>query len=161
MESPEVRNVLISWFLNLRFDSPQVHETVQNRQTLAGQPSFSNDASWPLRPSRSLTESLEVRYVHTLWTLNFRLYSSKVHETVLNGQTLASQPSFSDDASWPLRPSRPLMASPEVRYVLILWTLNFRLDSSQVHETVQNGQTLAGQPSFSDDASWPLRPSRP
>ena len=107
MESTEVRYVLILWTFNLRFDLPQVHETVQNRQTLAGQPSFSYDASWLLRPSRSLMESPEVRYVLTLWTLNFRLYSSKVHETVQIGQTLASQPSFNDDASWPLRPSMP------------------------------------------------------
>ena len=161
MESPEVRYVLILWTLNFRLDSPQVHETVQNRQTLAGQPSFSNDASWPLRPSRSLKESPEVRYVLTLWTLNLSFDSPQVHETVQNRQTLAGQPSFSNDASWPLRPSRSLMESPEVRYVLTLWTLNFRLYSSKVHETVLNGQTLAGQPSFSDDASWPLRPSRP
>ena len=99
-------------------------------------------------------ESTEVRYVLILWTLNFRLDSSQVHETVQNRQTLAGQPSFSNDASWPLRPSRSLMESPEVRYVLTLWNLSFRLDSSQVHETVQNGQTLASLPSFSDDAGW-------
>merc|ERR1711952_172509 len=103
-------------------------------------------------------ESPEVRYVLILQTLTFRLGSTQVHETVLNGQSLAHQPSFSNDTSWPLRPSRPLMESPEARYILILWTLNFRLGSTQVHETVLNGQSLARQPSFSDDAIWPLRP---
>merc|ERR1712117_405169 len=106
-------------------------------------------------------ESPKARSVLILWLLDFRLGSTQVHETVINGQSLARQPSFSDDASWPLWPSRSLMESPEARYVLILWTLNFRLGSSQVHDTVINGQSLARQPSFSDDASWLLRHSRP
>ena len=155
MESLEAWYVLILWTLNFRLGSTQVHETVLNGQSLARQPSFSDDASWPLRPSRPLMESPEARYVLILWTWNFRHGSTQVHETVLNEQSLARQPSSSDDASWPLRPSRYLMESPEVRYVLISWTLNLRFDSPQVHETVQNRQTLAGQPSFSDDASWP------
>ena len=111
----------------MRLASYQVHDTVLNKQLLAGQPSFRDDASWPLRPSRPLIESPELGYVLILWTLFFKLASYQVHRTVKNGQFLAGQPSFRDDASWPLEPSRPTMESPEVGYVLILWTLYFRL----------------------------------
>ena len=90
-----------------------------------------------------------VGYVLILWFLSLRHASYQVHDTVLNehqlagqpsltvdsyqvnetvllGQLFAGQPSFSVDASWPLRPSRPTMESPEVGYILTWWTLNFR-----------------------------------
>ena len=71
-------------------------------------------------------ESRKVGYVLILWTFKLRHASYQVHDTVLNEQLLAGQPSLSVDATWPLRPSRPTNEPAAVGYVIILWTVNLR-----------------------------------